>query len=122
MPKRSARTSRLPTLINVNAFITAPFHFNDRPIFKRRWEEWEPWVLLDLRRKGTSSPRSSVEFERLKNAHREALAILLRVGVAMRTVRRNELDDPRIGEDERTERIWAWMERRSRHLSSAFII
>lgn len=58
------------------------------------------------------SPSSSAEFKQLNKIHQEALAKLLRVGVDMRTIRRTRLDDPRISEGERMERLGMYLEKR----------
>jgi hypothetical protein len=48
----------------------------------------------------------------MQNSHLEALAKILRLGVDMRTVLRNQLDDPRISEDERAERVRIYLDKR----------
>jgi len=77
-----------------------------------RWREWEPWVWLELRHRGIASG-GSPELARLRRQHCEILiALLLEKAVAMRTVRRHRLDDPRIGRESRTALIQAALGRR----------
>lgn len=105
MRKKSNLISPSPETIPANASIADLAPQADRRIFKRRWAEWEPLVLLDLYRKRVPSPQDSAEFVQIRNLHREILAKLIRLGVDMRTIRRTSLDDPRISEEERIDRV-----------------
>src|SRR5438132_402231 len=67
-----------------------------------RWREWEPWVLIDLKHRNLAPDVESAEFARLRRMHSRHVLTLLRVGIAMRLIRRHQLDDPRITDEERT--------------------
>jgi hypothetical protein len=112
MRKKSNLISLSPETIPANASTADLIPAADRRIFKRRWAELAPWILLDLYRNGIPSPQQSAEFAEYRNLHRNVLARLLRLGLDMRTVRRNLLDDPRISEDERTDRVRNYINKR----------
>ena len=79
-----------------------------------RWEEWEPWVLLDLHRRCLSSvPTVRAESARLRKRHRMQVLDLLRAGIEMRLIRKHKLDDPRMTDEEHAAQARAAIERRT---------
>ena len=92
------------------------------PIPRLEWEDTtveskvarnESRVLRDgVTAQSDSLPRDGEELEKLRVGHHRALAMLLRRGMGMRTVRRNRLDDPRISEEERMDRARIHLDRR----------
>jgi len=92
------------------------FHQSFEKRIEARWNEWEPWVIMHLQRQmGAGQLRldgRSAEYRRLQQRHRAALAVLLRMGIDMRMVRRNRLDDPRVSDEERAARLQIYLERR----------
>ena len=111
MKKKSVHTCLLPETIPANASIADLTTEADRRIYRKRWAEWEPWILYDLYRNRTPNPQRSMELRQFRNLHRSILAGLIRMGLDMRTVRRNQLDDPRINDYERMDLLRRFLDR-----------
>src|SRR5215472_19133852 len=77
-----------------------------------RWQEWIPWVLIDLLRRERDAASRSAEFDRIRRRHSEHLLNLMRLGIGMRLTRRHRLDDPRITDELRSVLMRSVMERR----------
>jgi len=77
-----------------------------------RWQEWVPWVLIDLLRRERDAASRSAEFDRIRRRHSEHLLNLMRLGIGMRLTRRHRLDDPRITDELRSVLMRSVMERR----------
>ena len=80
---------------------------------KRRWKRWEPWVILWL--KQTGQPQSTIS--RLEASHRAFLERCLKLGMDnhfhfIRSLERNQLDDPRVTEEERERRLQKFLRER----------
>jgi len=110
-------TSALPTSVDIMTPYTVFMASQVAPRLQRRievrWKRWEPWVLVDARRR-LDSAGVSVELTRLRQRHSDFLLRLLRTGVGMRVIRRHNLDDPRIADDVRAWQVRAAIERQLR--------
>ena len=79
----------------------------------RRWKQWEAWVEIRLARlHGNQRAVVTAETARLRERHKEQILALTWAGVAMRLVRRAQLDDPLLSDDARAVLVRAMMERR----------
>ena len=117
MHKNSLPTSlRVDPLTPSPLLISLPQHVQRK--IAARWQEWVPWVLLDLRRREHDGAGRSAEFARLRRRHSEHLLHLMRLGIEMRLVRRHRLDDPRITDDCRAVLVRSVEERRRKARSA----
>ena len=81
----------------------------------RRWKEWEPWVLMQLRRRPDFNPAiPSPQMARIRKWHRNYVLDLIQAGTSMRLVRRHRLADPRSTDDMRSVLVRAATERRKK--------
>ena len=112
----------LPTSLTVDPhtpsplLISLPQHVQRKIV--ARWKEWEPWVLIDLRRREHDAAGRSAEFDRVRRRHSEHLLNLMRLGIEMRLVRRHRLDDPRISDEDRAVLVRSVEERRRKARSA----
>jgi hypothetical protein len=78
----------------------------------RRWKQWEGWVAFRLH--NYQMAVITAETARLRERHKEQILALTWAGVAMRLVRRHQLDDPLLSDDARALLVRAVMERRKK--------
>ena len=84
-----------------------------------RWQEWAPQVWIDLQHRDYFDAEASAELERLRQEHAEhLLTLLMRHGIRMRQVRRHELDDPMLTDQERRLRVRNALERKQKAFAS----
>jgi len=112
----------LPTSLAVDPHTPSPLLISLPQHVQRkiaaRWQEWIPWVLIDLLRREHDPASRSAEFDRIRRRHSEHLLNLMRLGIEMRLVRRHRLDDPRITDDCRTVLVRSVQERRRKARSA----
>jgi len=84
--------------------------------FRRRWERWEPWVLLYLRQNHLSLSL----VPQIREQHRAFLVRCLCRGVNVHNLidilERTKMDDPRVASEERERRLEAHLNQRTRKL------
>ena len=112
----------LPTSLTVDPHTPSPLLISLPQHLQRkiaaRWQEWIPWVLIDLRRREHDAANRSAEFDRIRRRHSEHLLHLMRLGIEMRLVRRHRLDDPRISDEDRAVLVRSVEERRRKARSA----
>jgi len=87
-----------------------------RASFRRRWERWEPWVLLYLRQNHLSLSLIS----QIREQHRAFLVRCLCRGVSKHNfvdiLERGQIDDPRVAPEERERRLQKHLNQPTRKL------
>lgn len=110
-------SSTISVVVDANASSPFPVTLPQRLEQKiaRRWKEWVPWVLIQLRRRPDFDPTvPSPQMARVRSWHRNYLLDLIQADISMRLVRRHRLDDPRLTNDMRSVLFRAVTERRKK--------
>ena len=122
MPRKSARISRTQKTksedVSENLFDAMAPRFKSiipRSLESRWTWLWEPVLTIELRNHGTPL----LELIHLQAKHRMVLAALCYQGVSMRTIKKWNLDDPRMSDWERSARVRVHLGRSAAHFAKS---